>query len=233
MKNTIPIIDEAYTRQHDIQQMYYAHMETILCEGICHRNVETKRHIHYVERYVRILAEHYASVFPRARMTSDKIDMIARASRMHDVGKLFLPDFIVTRHGRLTESELDILKQHTIIGSQIMKVLTEFEPERFSRICQNICHFHHEKYDGSGYPEGLQKDKIPLEAQLVALADMYDVLVNVTIDGKRNTKERAYYMLMNGECGELSPRMRECLKDAKEEMEAFSLEGDFENYFLE
>lgn len=203
---------------------HYIQIEEVLCNSICRRNAESMRHIHYVEAYTRIIAEHYARLFPRARMTADKINMITKAARMHDVGKLLLPDFLIARPGRLTDSELELLKEHTELGCSIMEVLTEFQSVQFHRICQNVCRYHHERYDGFGYPEGLQKDKIPLEAQIVALADMYDVLVNAAIDGKRNTKERAYNMLMNGECGELSPRMQESLKHAKEEMEAFSLE---------
>lgn len=214
--------------QHTKQWMHYEHMEKILCDSICNRNAESIRHIYYVEAYTRILAEHYASLFPRARMTEQKINMIARAARMHDVGKLVLPDFIVTRHGKLTDSELEMLKEHTIIGSRIMDILTEFQPERFQRICHNVCLYHHEKYDGSGYPEGLQKEKIPIEAQLVALADIYDVLTNTVIEEHSNMKERAYYMLMNRECGELAPRMWESLKDAKEDLEAFVLDEDFD-----
>lgn len=208
---------------------HYMRMEEVICNSIYRRNVESARHIHYVEAYTRILAEHYAGLFPRARMTTDKINMITNAARMHDVGKLLLPDFIVTRRGRLTTSEMELLKEHTELGSRIMDILTEFQSARFRRICQNVCRYHHEKYDGSGYPEGLQKEKIPIEAQLVSLADVYDVLVHTVIDGKSNTKERAYYMLMNDECGELAPRMKESLRDAKEELEAFSLENNFEN----
>lgn len=208
---------------------HYTQMEEVMCNSICRRNAESARHIHYVEAYTRILAEHYAGLFPRARMTADKIGMIAKAARMHDVGKLLLPDFIVARPGRLTDSEMELLKEHTELGGRIMEILTEFQPVRFRRICQNVCRYHHEKYDGSGYPEGLQKEKIPIEAQLVSLADTYDVLVNKVIDGENNTKERAYYMLMNDECGELAPRMKECLRDAKDELEALSLEDNWEN----
>ena len=208
---------------------HYIQIEEALCNSICRRNAESARHIHYVEAYTRILAEHYAALFPRARMTTDKINMIVRAAKMHDVGKLLLPDFIVARPGRLTTSEMELLKEHTKLGSRIMEILTEFQSVRFRRICRNVCRYHHEKYDGSGYPEGLQKEKIPVEAQLVALADVYDVLVHIVIEEENNTKERAYYMLMNGECGELAPRMKEILQDAKEELEAFSLDDDFGN----
>ena len=209
---------------------HYIQIEEALCNSICRRNAESARHIHYVEAYTRILAEHYAALFPRARMTTDKINMIVKAARMHDVGKLLLPDFIVARPGRLTASEMELLKEHTKLGSRIMEILTEFQSVRFRRICRNVCRYHHEKYDGSGYPEGLQKEKIPIEAQLVALADVYDVLVHIVIEGENNTKERAYYMLMNDECGELAPRMKESLQDAKEELEAFSLEDNFGNH---
>lgn len=209
-----------YTRLRE----HHEHLIEVLHDIINYRNAETVEHVRYVQAYTRILAEHYAKVFPRAKMTKNKIEMITRAASMHDVGKIAMPDSILSRPGRLSDSEMEILKEHTIKGKQIVKVMTEFESAEYSRICCNVCLYHHEKYDGSGYPGKVKKDRIPVEAQLVGLADMYDTLVNSSVNREICSKEKAYYMLMNGECGELSPRMKECLEDAKADMEAFVLE---------
>ncbi len=204
---------------------HYAKIERILLESLHLRNVESVQHVRYVEAYTRILAEHYAQLYPRSRMTPDKIDMIARAARLHDVGKIMFPDSIAARPGRMSDTEMEILKNHVDTGSQIVNALTEYESEKFRKICHNVCSYHHEKYDGSGYPGVLQKDKIPIEAQIVAVADMYDTIVNTWNEYQGNPKEYAYYMLINGECGELSVRMKESLSDAKEDMETFSIDS--------
>lgn len=211
-------------RQNAKLSEHSEHLVQMMYDIIRDRNIETMNHIRSVQGYTRILAEHYARLSPGSKMTSEKIDMIVRAAGMHDIGKIVMPDMILSRQGSLSESELEQIKEHTLKGSRIVKVITELESEEYSRICCNICLYHHEKYDGSGYPMGLRKDRIPIEAQLVALADMYDAMVNSKIDQEICSKEKAYYMLMNGECGELSPRMRECLEDAKADMEDYVLE---------
>ena len=214
--------------EYEHQQERNIHIEHILLGSLNAHNVESFRHIRCVEAYTKILAEHYAICYPRARMTQDKIHMIVRAARLHDVGKLMLPDYIVSRPGRLSDTELDILKQHTILGGRVIEELMAFESERFRKICYNVCRYHHERYDGSGYPDGLSKDRLPLEAQLVALADMYDVLIHTDNGNQGNPNEYAYYMLMNGECGVLSPKIQEVFRDAKEDMAAFCPEENDE-----
>lgn len=216
--------EEEHAEQYEGVREYSLQIEELFFESLNNRNVENYLHIQYVEAYARILAEHYAVLYPRSRMTDNKIEMIARAARLHDIGKMMLPDFIVARPGRLSDSEFGRLKEHTAEGCRIADVLLKFESERMRRICYNVCRYHHERYDGSGYPDSLQKEKFPVEAQIVALADMYDILVNARSGYPENSKEYAYYMLMNGEYGELSPRMKECFKDAKENMEALSLD---------
>lgn len=187
-------------------------------------DIESEQHILYVQAYTRILAEHYAGLFPKARMTIDKINRIVRAARLHDIGKLAVPEHILLKEGRLSEGEMDMLRLHTMKGCEMVHVLGQTEDEEYNRICHNIVLYHHEKYDGTGYPYGLKKDKIPLEAQIVGLADMYDVLIHGKGDRQKFTREEAYQMLMRDEFGELSPRLKESLQDAKEDMEAFVLE---------
>ena len=154
-------------------------------------------------------------------MTKDRIDKIVRAARLHDIGKIAIPDWILLKDGRQSAGELDILKTHTIKGCEMLHVLGQTEDEEYNRICHNIVLYHHEKYDGTGYPYGLKKDKIPKEAQLVSLADMYDVLIHGEGERQIFTKEEAFQMLMKGVFGEIAPRLKQSLLDAKEDMESF------------
>ncbi|MDE5863297.1 MAG: HD domain-containing protein [Lachnospiraceae bacterium] len=186
--------------------------------------MESPVHIQYVQQYTRILAETYAKIFPRARMTAKKIDMIVDAAGLHDIGKLAISDAVLSRTGKLSEAEMEIMKEHTVKGYQIVKVLTEYEPEDYRRICCNVCLYHHEKYDGTGYPNKVKKDRIPLEAQLVGLADMYDALIHSTVNRQVCSNEQAYYMLVNGQCGRLSPRIRECLEAGRDALEAYTVD---------
>lgn len=214
MKDTVSIMEE-----ENQFKAHHEHLIEILKDIMFYRNTESVEHVQYVQEYTRIIARQYAKLYPRSKMTAHKIDLIVQAAQMHDVGKITMPDAILTRPGQLSRSEMELLKEHTINGSRIMKVMSEFQGKDYSRICYNVCLYHHEKYDGTGYPYGLKKDKIPIEAQIVALADMYDALVNEKMNNEVYSKEKAFYMLMNGICGELSPRMKECLQEAKESLE--------------
>lgn len=186
-------------------------------------DIESEQHIGYVQGYTKILATQYAKLYPKSRMTAGKIEKIVRAAGLHDIGKLAVPDWILLKAGKLSEEELNILKAHTLKGGEILKVLGQSEDEEYNRICYNICVYHHERYDGTGYPFGLKKDKIPIEAQFVALADMYDILIHGTEERQVFTKEEAFQMLTEKELGGLAPRLKECFLYAKEDMETYSI----------
>ncbi len=198
---------------------HYENIVRCLNEMITNRNIESLQHIRYVQGYTGILATEYAKVYPKSRMTKEKIAWIVEAAGVHDIGKIMMPDILISRVGRLSKAETERMKEHTIKGYEMVKYLFDFREDDFCRICQNVCLYHHEKYDGSGYPRGLKKDRIPIEAQIVSVADMYEVMVHNERNDMLFSKEKVYYMLMNGECGELSPRMRECLESAKEQLE--------------
>lgn len=203
---------------------YHEHLIRILNDIISCRSMESARHVWYVQEYTRVLAEQYAKLYPRSKMTRHKIDLIVHAARLHDVGKIAMPDSVLKNPGQLSKWEMAQLKEHTVKGSEIIQIVSEFQDRDYRRICYNVCLYHHEKYDGTGYPHGLKKDRIPLEAQLVGLADMYDVLVNAEVNKKAYSKDIAFYMLMNGKCGELSPRMKECLQESKDVLERVHIE---------
>lgn len=210
-------------RQNDRLQRHNDNMLEILRDIITLRNTESDLHIRYVEGYTRILARQYAALYPRSKMTKQKIEYIVQAAGLHDLGKIMMPDSLFNRQGRLLPEEIDYLKEHTIKGSEIIRVMLEFEKGPLYRICYNVCRYHHERYDGTGYPEGLLGDKIPIEAQIVSLADVYDALVNVEVNKKIYSEDVAVMMLLDGICGEISPRMKECLVTAKKELEGFRL----------
>jgi putative two-component system response regulator len=211
---------EVLQQQYRKMRNHHNHLVRLVYEVVHCRNTESPFHVQCVQGYTRILARHYGSLFPEESLTPGRIDMIVQAAGTHDVGKITIPDSILTRQGKLLEPELELLKSHTVTGGKMMQVMAELESREYNRICYNICQFHHERYDGSGYPNGLRADAIPVEAQLVGLADMYDALVNAELE-KRVPRARAYYMLMQGECGALAPRIRDCLEDARGELERF------------
>ena len=114
--------------------------------------------------------------------------------------------------------EFSLYKKHTIKGGQVIKSLSNGRDKDFERICYNVCVYHHEKYDGSGYPYGIKADKIPVEAQIVGIADIYDTLVHHNFKEKIDPG-RAFYMIVNGECGGISPKMVRCLEECRWELE--------------
>ena len=215
--------------QYNRLKEHNEHLIDILNDIITYRNTESQQHIQAVQGYTKILAEKYAQLYPRAKMTRKKIDMIVEAARMHDVGKIVMKDSLLKRQGKLSDEEKKVMEAHTIKGGEIVKVMFEFRADEYRKICYNICRYHHEKYDGSGYPDQMKNEKIPIEAQIVGLADMYDTLVNVAIHNMVYSSKEIFYMLMNGEFGEMSPRIKECLEAAWEELEQFRVKNDFES----
>ena len=214
---------ELSNQYHKLEE-YHLRLVEVLNDIVDSRSVESMEHIAYVQGYTRILANHYAQIFKHARMTKQKIEYIVKAATIHDIGKITLPDTILTRPGKLSHWEMEVLKGHTVKGSQIVEVMAEFEDDEYRKICRNVCMYHHEKYDGSGYPGRIRKERIPIEAQLVGLADLYDALIHTGVQSKAVKQKDAYTLLMEGRCGELSPRMKECLMSAKEELEEFEIE---------
>ena len=223
LEELVKLQTEELNRQNDMLKRHNRTMLGLLRDIITFRNMESEQHIRFVEGYTRILAKQYAVLYPRSRRTERKIGYIVQAAGMHDLGKITMPDLLIKRQGCLLPEEIEYLKEHTVKGSDIIKVMSEFQNSDVYRICYNVCRYHHEKYDGTGYPEGMKGEKIPVEAQIVALADMYDALINVTANKEAYSKEQAFRMLLDGECGELSPRMKECLLASKKELEEFVL----------
>lgn len=184
-----------------------------------YRNVESGEHIRRVKEYTKILATEAMKSFPEFGLTPDKVSIIVTASPLHDIGKIALPDKILMKPGRLTDQEFEYIKSHTISGCEILDNMNAVWSDEYAKVCKEICHSHHERYDGSGYPDGLRGSEIPLSAQLVSIADVYDALTNERVYKDAIPKDHAFRMIINGECGVFSPKLMECLRNVRTEFE--------------
>lgn len=181
------------------------------------RSLETGEHIRRIKYFTRIMLKYLAKYFPKYGLTSIQIDEIARAAALHDIGKIGIPDAILLKPGRLTAEEFEIMKTHTTIGCDILERFRENQTGEFYRYCYEICRYHHERWDGNGYPDHLVGDEIPISAHIVAIADVYDALVSTRVYKSAYANNIAYDMIMNGECGQFSPDVLECFALAKED----------------
>jgi len=181
------------------------------------RSAETGEHTRRIKYFTRVLLRYLVNYFPKYNLTPSQVDKIARASALHDIGKVGIPDAILLKPGRLTEEEFEIMKTHTTIGCEMLEKSCRDRSSEFYQYCYEICRHHHERWDGRGYPDHLSGDEIPISAQIVAVADVYDALVSPRVYKSAFASNTAFDMIMNGECGEFSPDILECFALAKED----------------
>lgn len=189
------------------------------------RNLESGDHVRRVKNFTRILAGHMAQVYPEYKLDNETIEVITAAAAMHDVGKIAISDSILLKPGKLTEQEFEEMKAHTTKGCEIIEMLEDIQEGEYGRMSYDICRYHHERYDGKGYPEGLKGDEIPIAAQIVSVADVYDALVSDRCYKNAYTPAEAYDMIMRGECGVFSNKILTCLARAREEFEREAMEN--------
>lgn len=185
-----------------------------------YRNLESGEHIQRVKVYTKILAEELMKEDPECGLTPEIISVIVSASPLHDIGKIAIPDTVLLKPGKLTDEEYEYVKSHTICGCEILENIKDVWSKEYARISIEICRYHHERYDGNGYPDRLKGDEIPIHAQIVAVADVYDALVHERVYKDAVPKDRAFRMIINGECGVFSPMLLTCLTNCRVQMEA-------------
>ncbi|MCM1045153.1 MAG: response regulator [Candidatus Gastranaerophilales bacterium] len=181
------------------------------------RSAETGEHTRRIKYFTRIMLKYMMKYFPKYGLTQAQVDQISRAAALHDIGKIGIPDAILLKPGRLTPEEFEVIKTHTTIGCEILEKSYRNKDSEFYRYSYDICRHHHERWDGNGYPDHLAGDEIPLSAQVVAIADVYDALVSPRVYKSAYANNTAYDMIMNGECGQFSPDVLECFQLAKED----------------
>ena len=199
-------------------------MVDALSSIIEHRSLESGQHILRIRQFTRVLLEEVAKCCPEYGLTEDVIDIICSASALHDVGKIAIPDGILMKPGKLNEEEWEIMKTHTLTGCQILESLENITDQEYLRYAHNICHYHHERWDGGGYPEGLQGEAIPICAQVVSLADVYDALTSSRVYKDAFSFSKAVNMIFRGECGAFSPKLLHCFKHVVHKFEQLSRE---------
>ena len=155
--------------------------------------------------------------FPEYGLTDSQVEEIIQASALHDIGKIGIPDAILLKPERLTKEEYEIMKKHTTIGCDMLEKCYRDKTSNFYHYCYEICRYHHERWDGKGYPERLVGDEIPLSAQVVAVADVYDALVSPRVYKESYANDEAFDMIKRGECGQFAPNILKCFELAKEE----------------
>lgn len=181
------------------------------------RSLETGGHIKRVKYFTRVLLKNLVKYFPKYGLTQQQVDEITRASALHDIGKIAIPDSILLKPGKLSPAEREIMKTHTTIGCEILKNFQQDHTGTFYQYCYDICRYHHERWDGKGYPDHLVGDQIPLSAQIVAIADVYDALISERVYKAAYVNTEAHEMIMRGECGQFAPDVLECFDLAEED----------------
>lgn len=199
-------------------------MVDALSSIIEYRSVESGQHILRIRRFTRLLLEEVARSCPEYNLDEGVIRIIASAAALHDIGKIAIPDSILNKPAPLTEEEWVVMRTHAVTGCRILETLSGQGNPDYLRYAHNICHYHHERWDGSGYPEGLSGEDIPICAQVVGLADAYDALTNIRVYKDAIPCDRAANMILRGECGQFSPKLLDCFKQVSGQMAELSQE---------
>ena len=200
------------------QQFYERERESrmlvdIMASSMELRNGESGLHVLHIRNLTEILLERLVQKTDKYELTGARRSTIAMASTLHDIGKMAIPDAILNKPGRLTAEEFEVMKTHAAIGAQMLENLNQYKDDALMQTAKAICHYHHERWDGRGYPEGLKGDQIPIEAQVVSVADVYDALTSERVYKKAIPHEKAMRMIADGECGAFNPLLMECLVD--------------------
>ena len=195
-------------------------MINILSHIVEFRNGESGLHVLHIQTATEILLHTLVQQTDRYKLTSADISLISTASALHDIGKINIPESILNKPGKLTKEEFDTMKTHTTIGAEILDKLPFQQESDLVKTAYAICRWHHERYDGRGYPDGLKGEQIPIAAQVVAMADVYDALTSERCYKKAYSHDTAIQMILNGECGAFNPLLLQCLQEAAPRLQA-------------
>ena len=190
----------------------------ILSQVVEKRNGESRDHVQRVAQLTSMLLAGLAQKTDRYPLTREMRRTIATAAALHDIGKMEICEDLLHKEGPLTEAERRTLQSHTLLGAQMLEEQPECRDDAFARTAYNICRWHHERYDGGGYPDGLQGEQIPIEAQVVGLADVYERLVSRPVDGHARTHSEVVQMICTGVCGAFNPLLLDFLQDMEAEI---------------
>ncbi len=219
-------LEEIIAEQYEEQEENSKLMISILSHIVEFRNGESGLHIQHVNVITNYLLRQLVYRTDKYPLSPNEIDIITTAASLHDIGKISIPDEIINKPGRLTPEEFEIMKTHSATGANMLLDLPIDQQEApLVKTAIEICRWHHERYDGRGYPDGLCGDKIPISAQVVSIADVYDALTSKRCYKDAFSHRVAIQMILDGECGVFNPILIECLEDIADILEKeFSVE---------
>ncbi len=194
-------------------------MIDILSHIVEFRNGESGQHVIHVRRLTEVLLRALMKKTDRYGLTQERVALISEASALHDIGKIAIDDKILNKPGRLTQEEFEVMKTHSLAGANMLDGLSVHQDEPLVKVAYEICRWHHERWDGRGYPDGLKGEDIPISAQTVAMADVYDALTSQRIYKPAFSHEEAVRMITNNECGAFNPLLLECLLEAADTLQ--------------
>ena len=205
------LTDQIYEKEKNNKMMV-----SILSHIVEFRNGESGQHVLHINMLTEKLLERLVQKTDQYNLTQADRSLITTASSLHDIGKIGIDDKILNKPGKLTKEEFEIMKTHTLIGADMLKDMGMYQNEKLIQIAYQICRWHHERYDGKGYPDGLYGETIPIAAQVVSLADVYDALSSERVYKKAFSHEKTMEMILAGECGQFNPLLLECLVDIQD-----------------
>ena len=213
------VSDQIHEKEKNNQMMV-----EVLSQIVEFRNGESGLHVLHIKVLTEMLLEGILQKTDKYRLTPEICQMISTASSFHDIGKIGIDEKILNKPGKLTKEEFEEMKKHTLIGASMLSKMERYKDEPLIDIAYQICRWHHERYDGKGYPDGLVGDEIPISAQIVSLADVYDALISERAYKKGFSHEKAIAMILNGECGTFNPILIECFMEIEQKIRQKMLE---------
>ena len=182
------------------------------------RNGESGAHVRHIRIITEMLLHRLLEISSNYAITAEQQDLIPLASALHDIGKIGIDEKILNKPGKLTPEEFKVIQTHSMLGAKMLHDLDQFAEQPLLQTAYEIARWHHERWDGRGYPDGLKGDEIPISAQLVSLADVYDALTSERCYKKAFSHEKAVQMILNGECGAFNPLLLQCLTDIQDDL---------------
>ena len=182
------------------------------------RNGESGAHVRHIRIITEMLLHRLLEISSNYSITAEQQDLIPLASALHDIGKIGIDEKILNKPGKLTPEEFKVIQTHSMLGAKMLHDLDNFAEQPLLQTAYEIARWHHERWDGRGYPDGLKGDEIPISAQLVSLADVYDALTSERCYKKAFSHEKAVQMILNGECGAFNPLLLQCLTDVQDDL---------------
>ena len=207
------VSDQIHARENNTDMLV-----GVLSHIVEFRNGESGAHVRHIRTITEILLHRLLENSNKYSISAEQQDVIPLASALHDIGKIGIDEKILNKPGKLTPEEFEVMKTHSMLGAEMLHDLDNFGEQPLLQTAYEIARWHHERWDGHGYPDGLKGDEIPISAQLVSLADVYDALTSERCYKKAFSHEKAVQMILNGECGAFNPLLLQCLTDVQTDL---------------